>query len=111
MKDYLQEVQGRNLWNELFELRDKQREEKGKAVWLVKGKDIPWENNEQGLMKWYMHPNIKSTVINTQMVYVQKIPPGSRSGRLKQQGGQIVYIWKGVGYTVVDGQKHYWEKD
>ncbi len=110
MEWMLKEMKGRNLWKELFDIRDKQREDFKKAVWLVKGKDIPMENNKQGLMRWYMHPRLDSIVIKSLVIYVQDIPPGSRSGRLKHQGNIAIYIMAGQGYTVIDGTKHYWAK-
>jgi hypothetical protein len=61
-------------------------------------------------MRWYLHPAIKDTVLNTQVFYEQEIPPGSRSGRLKFQGGQVIMILEGSGYTLVDGVKHTWEE-
>ena len=45
MQWMLDNMKGRNLWNELFELRDEQREDLKKSVWLVKGEQLPWENN------------------------------------------------------------------
>ena len=44
------------------------------------------------------------------MVYQQEIPPGSRSGRVKFQGGQVIMILDGQGYTSIDGVKHTWKK-
>ena len=32
--------------------------------------------------------------------FQQEIPPGSRSGRIKFQGGQVIMILEGQGYTV-----------
>ncbi len=110
MQRLLQERQGRNLWDELMALRDGQRAAKEKAVWLIKGKDLPWETNKQGRMRWYMHPLVKNTCINTLMIFVQEIPPGSRSGRLQHPGDAVMYILEGEGYSMVDGQKHTWSK-
>jgi hypothetical protein len=42
-------------------------------------------------------------------IYRQEIPPGSRSGRLKFQGGKVMFIVAGRGYTLIDGVKHAWE--
>ncbi len=100
-----------NFWEILFQMRDKDRANKKNALVNVFGDELPWEINRQGMMRWYMHPAMDDTVINLFMIYVQKIPPGSRSGRLKVQGSQIFYVWEGKGYTVMDGIKHYWEKD
>jgi gentisate 1,2-dioxygenase len=43
------------------------------------------------------------------LFFQQEIPPGSRSGRLKFQGGQVMMITEGRGYTVIDGVKHPWK--
>lgn len=108
MRGMLEEMKGRNLWEEILQLRDRQRKEQEKAVWLIKGKDLPWENNKQGIMRWYMHPLLKTPCINTMKIFVQEIPPGGRSGRLHHPGNQVMFILEGQGYTVLDGQKHHW---
>jgi hypothetical protein len=101
---------GRNLWGELLALRDQQREQMKGGLQVVKEKDLPLETNRQGQMRWYMHPNIKDLVVNMMMVFQQEILPGSRSGRVKFQGGQIMMILEGQGYTSIDGVKHTWKK-
>ena len=98
-----------NLWNELMALRDTQREHRKTAVQVVRLSELPLENNQQGLMRWYLHPAITDTVLSTLSIYRQEIPPGSRSGRLKFQGGQILFIVEGRGHTMLDGVKHAWE--
>ena len=98
-----------NFWEKLFELRDKDRKNKENALAVVPYKDLPWEINRQGIMRWYLHPIMEDTMINPFIFYVQEIPPGSRSGRVKTQGSRVFYIWEGKGYTVMDGVKHYWE--
>jgi gentisate 1,2-dioxygenase len=98
-----------NFWDELLDMRDEQRERLKSAIQVVRGSELPQETNRQGLMRWYLHPAIKDTVLSTLMFFEQEIPPGSRSGRLKFQGGQVMYILKGKGYTLIDGVKHPWE--
>jgi len=98
-----------NFWDELLKMRDEQRANRKSAVQVVRGKDLPQEVNRQGLMRWYMHPKITDTVLTTHMFFEQEIPPGSRSGRLKFQGEQVMYIIKGKGYTLIDGVKHSWK--
>jgi len=100
---------GRNMWDEFIALRDRQRNETRGAMQVVKEKDLPLETNQMGQMKWYLHPNLKDVVVNPMLVYQQEIPPGSRSGRVKFQGGQVMLILEGKGYTVIDGVKHSWE--
>lgn len=98
-----------NHWDELIALRDRQRERAKQGVQVVRGDELPQENNAQGLMRWYMHPAIENTILNTLMFFEQELPPRSRSGRLKFQGGQVMYIIAGAGYTLVDGVKHPWK--
>jgi hypothetical protein len=97
-----------NFWDELLALRDKQRAERKDGMQVLKRRDLPLELNRQGLMRWYMHPGITDTVLSTYLCFEQEIPPGSRSGRLKFQGGQVIYVIAGRGFTLVDGVKHAW---
>lgn len=100
-----------NLWDELFKLRDTQREQLKTARAVVRFKDIPWEINRHGKMKWYLHPAILDTAHRSLIVYVQEIPPGSRSGKLKHQGGNAFYVWKGKGYSIINDKRYDWEQE
>jgi gentisate 1,2-dioxygenase len=99
-----------NYWDELLALRDRQRERIRKGIQVIKEQDLPVETNRQGLMRWYLHPAIDDTALATLVFFQQEIPPGSRSGRIKFQGGQVIMILEGRGYTTVDGVKHEWEE-
>ena len=99
MNDRVQKLSGTNFWNELIKLRDEQRAERENAAQVVKRSDLPLEVNSQGLMRWYMHPAIKDVKLSTLAIYEQELPPRGRSGRLKFQGGQILFIVEGNGYT------------
>lgn len=52
-----------NFWDELFALRDRQRALRKSAIQVVKGSELPQERNRQGLMRWYLHPEITDTVL------------------------------------------------
>jgi hypothetical protein len=97
-------------WDELLALRDRQREQRRTGIAIIKEAGLPQESSRQGLMRWYLHPEIKDTVLNTLLFFQQEIPPGSRSGRIKFQGGQVIMILEGKGYTLVDGVRHEWEE-
>ena len=98
-----------NFWDELIAMRDRQRELRKTAVQVVRSEELPQETNEMGLMRWYLHPSITDTVLSSLVFFEQEIPPGSRSGRLKFQGGQVIYVLEGRGHTLIDGVKHSWE--
>ncbi len=107
--DRAKKLAARNFWDELLALRDEQRGNLKGAIQVIKGSDLPQEVNRQGLMRWYLHPNIKDTVLSTLVFFEQEIPPGSRSGRYKFQGEQVIYILEGKGHTLIDGVKHSWK--
>lgn len=100
-----------NLLERLFEIRDQQRDQKRKGRVIVPFKDLPWEQNRHGKMKWYAHPDIKENCLNQMLFWVQEIPPGGRTGKQQSQGGQVGFIWRGKGYTLIDGVRFDWEKD
>lgn len=104
----MQRLAATNFWDELLALRDRQRANRKNGLMVIKGSKLPQETNRQGLMRWYLHPSIEDTVLSTHMFFEQEIPPGSRSGRLKFQGEQVIYILEGKGYTLIDGVKHHW---
>jgi quercetin dioxygenase-like cupin family protein len=99
-----------NYWDAILALRDKQRAQRDRGIQVIKESELPLERNRQGLMRWYMHPEITDTVLSTLVVFQQDIPPGSRSGRLKFQGNQVIYVMEGRGYTLIDGVRHDWEE-
>ena len=93
MSDRREELSKHNFFDELMELGEKQRS-RSKGLFVVKGSDIPVENNRHGLMQWYMHPNLTDVSLNTKLFYVQHVPPGSKSGRQHHPGGKIFNFWK-----------------
>jgi hypothetical protein len=104
-----QSLAARNLWDELLALRDRQREHRRTGLQVIKRSQLPQELNRQGLMRWYLHPAIEDTILKTEMIFEQEIPPGSRSGRIKFQGEQVIYVIEGRGHTLIDGVKHAWK--
>src|SRR5262249_40440067 len=98
-----------NHWDDILALRDRQRDQFSKGIQVIKERDLPLEASRQGLMRWYLHPAIKDTCLSVLLFFQQEIPPGSRTGRLKFQGGQVIMILEGEGYTLLDGVKHTWK--
>ncbi len=95
-----------NLLDELFAMRDEFRERNRNGLKVVRGKDLPWEVNAQGKMKWYVHPRKADTCTKTFVLYVQEIPPGGHSGKQKVPGGIAHVVLNGRMTAVVD-QKRY----
>src|SRR5207237_7780418 len=109
MTDRKTELPKLNHCDEILKLRDRQREQTRSGIQVIKEAELPLEVSRQGLMRWYLHPAIKDTCLSVFLFFQQEIPPGSRSGRLKFQGGQVMMITQGRGYTIIDGVKHPWK--
>jgi gentisate 1,2-dioxygenase len=95
-----------NLLDELFAMRDEFRERNRKGLKVVKGKDLPWEHNAQGKMKWYVHPRKTDTCTKTFMIYVQEISPNGRSGKQRVPGGIAYVLLSGKLVAEVDGKRY-----
>jgi hypothetical protein len=100
----------RNLFDEFLALRNRQRDERAAAEVIARGAELPEELNRQGYMRWYMAPVLDDIVMNTFIMYVQRIPAGSRSGKQLFQGHQLGFIWKGgAGHSVIDDVRYDWD--
>jgi len=77
---------------------------------VIRGAELPQERSALGFLKWYLHPALDDTALSTLTFYEQEIPPASRSGRLRCQGGQVYFVVAGRGHTLLDGVKHAWER-
>lgn len=99
-----------NLYDELLTIRDRQRKEFDGAPVVIHGRDLAQETNPQGMMQWYMHPSVSKQALRTFLFFVQEIPPSSRSGRQRHQGGVVHFVMAGKGHTEIDGVRFDWKK-
>jgi gentisate 1,2-dioxygenase len=97
------------LLDALFKLRDDHRVRAMTGSKVVRGKELPWESNRQGRMRWYLHPGKKDTALGNLIVYAQEIPPGGKSGRQRCPGGLVHYILDGRGAVEIDAKTYEWE--
>lgn len=100
---------GFNGYFDLIRRRQESREWLAQAEAIIRGAELPWETNPQGITQWYMHPGLYAPAVRTYLFYRQDIPGGSRSGRQRHQGDQIIYFLEGEGYTLMDGVRYDWE--
>ena len=57
-------------------MRDRQREERRNGIQVIEHR-LPLESNRHGLMRWYMHPDIRDTALSTLMFFEQEIRRGA----------------------------------
>src|SRR6185369_14397702 len=86
------------------EIRNKRMAE-GKVI--VKGKDLPWELNRQGRIKFFLTQRSEEVAAPGWLVFQQEIH--KHSGMHRHQGGTFIFILGGKGYSTVNGVRHEWE--
>jgi quercetin dioxygenase-like cupin family protein len=97
------------VYSQLMALRDRQRVLQAESPFVIRGAALAWENNPHGLMRWYLHPAMERSCHKALIFSVQRIPPGSRSGKQHCQGGVAHYIVQGKGKTVINDISHAWK--
>jgi gentisate 1,2-dioxygenase len=97
------------LWDSLTDRARAERSRRGAAKNVVTRRELSVESTPFGLLRWYLNPHIPG--ISTQALYFceLEIPVGSRSGKLRHQGGIIQLVAAGQGCTEFDGRRHEWD--
>ena len=93
--DYYQEFLERSLENPLSAHGD------GPLNKVLKPEDMPWELSPQGLLKHMLNEEMAERYDYPGMgadLYQQVIPPGSKSGKHRHRGEEIVIVLEGEGY-------------
>jgi hypothetical protein len=70
--------------------------------------ECPQELTRQGRLRTYLGLNIPDTPLQDWIVFTHEIR--TASGKHKHQGGLIIYVIEGAGYSIVDGERIDWEK-
>jgi quercetin dioxygenase-like cupin family protein len=66
---------------------------------VVRPDEMPWEMSRQGLLKHLINEEM-NTRMETVDVYMQLIPPGSRSGKHRHLAEECLYVVEGRGYDL-----------
>ncbi len=66
---------------------------------VVRPDEMPWEMSRQGLLKHLINEEM-NTRMETVDVYMQLIPPGSRSGKHRHLAEECLYVLEGRGYDL-----------
>lgn len=74
---------------------------------VIKRSELNWQEGRQGLAAFYMIEEFEDIALRDWRVFAHEI--GTHSGRHTHQGGIVLYVTKGRGYTTVNGQKKHWK--
>ena len=83
----------------------RRRHREGRVV--VKGREIPFQQGRQGLIKTYLAPDLEDLPPTGFLMFIHDIR--THSGKHRHQGGTALFVLEGEGYTVVDGERVDWE--
>jgi quercetin dioxygenase-like cupin family protein len=76
---------------------------------VIKSSEREVALSRQGRLQYYLDPlSFKDTPLQTWRVFTHEIR--TRSGRHRHQGGLVIYVLEGQGYSIVDDEKIEWEK-
>ena len=95
-----------------YELAIKQDRERGERQMtgriVVKMADCPQQLTRQGRLRNYLGLTIPDTPLQDWIVFTHEVR--TASGKHRHQGGLVIYVIDGTGYSVVDGERVDWEK-
>lgn len=85
---------------------------------VIEPEEMPWEDSPQGRIKHVINEEMSEGLdvpARGTDIYIQEIPPGSRSGKHRHMSEELVYIIEGEGYdyhwdpTAVIKDEYEWE--
>lgn len=76
---------------------------------VIKGDKVLWENTRQGKIKYLVGPHNPAGKW-THDLFIQEIPPGSRSGKHFHLSEELILILEGRGYDIQEGVRYDWER-
>lgn len=89
--------------------RSRERAERNASGRIVcKEADCPQMLTRQGRLRYYLAHAIEDTPLRDWIVFTHEIR--TVSGKHRHQGGLIIYVISGKGYSVVNGERCDWEK-
>lgn len=90
--------------NRRYEAARKERSTKGKIV--IRGDERAWEICPTGRLYRYFGEGVEDTALMNWWVFKSDI--STHSGKHRHQGGLVIYVVEGSGYSIVDGVKCPW---
>jgi hypothetical protein len=88
MSDRKSELAKVNHWDEILKLRDRQREQTRNGLQVIKESELPLEVSRQGLMRWYLHPDIKDTCLSVLLSSSRRFRPPAAPGGSSFKAGR-----------------------
>lgn len=94
----------------LYEYVVDELERAAKGRIIVRAVDRPWDMHRQANSKRYLsplEPELQDTATQDWEVFLQVFP--EKSGKHRHQGGLVIFVIQGTGYSIFDGKKLPWQ--
>jgi hypothetical protein len=99
-----------SLWESILARAGAERALVDAGESTVRRDELEVEMTPFGRLRWYLHHDLTLPVTRALYFCELELPPGSRSGVLRHQGGIVHFVAEGSGYTTLDGAEHAWEQ-
>lgn len=99
---------GHSFYESVMSRMASRRERAREGRIVIKGAEIPWEENRQGKLGYYLHEDIEDTALQDWRMFAHEVH--THSGSHIHQGGLVLYVTKGRGHTVVNGEVSEWSE-
>jgi len=98
-----------NPYEQSMRARREMKERNRTGPVVVRPEDRELFQSRQGKLRYYLCPvNFKETPLQQWRVFIHEIH--TKSGKHRHQGGLVIYVLDGKGYSVVEGERWDWEK-
>jgi hypothetical protein len=99
--------EGKHPYEVLFSSFVERREISKHGKIVIKGKELPWQQSRQGNSKYFLHLSATDRALQDWMLFQKDIV--TESGAHTHQGGLVIYVTRGTGYSVLDGIRYDWK--
>ena len=97
-----------NGYEKFLDTRKKFEERQLGGPVVIQESDREFQMNRQGRLLYFLDPiQHKDTPLQDWMVFMNDIR--THSGKHRHQGGLVIYVIEGRGYSIVDGERKDWE--
>jgi quercetin dioxygenase-like cupin family protein len=94
-------------YERMYDVLKARRDQAKSGNIVLRGADRPWQTSRQGRSKYYVHTESTDAPTQDWMVFRKEIH--TESGAHTHQGGLVIYVLRGRGYSVYDGERLDWK--
>jgi gentisate 1,2-dioxygenase len=97
-----------NTYEKILKTRQEFQERQNIGQVVIKQSDRQFAQNRQARTLHFLNPDVyKNTPLQDWLVFVNDIR--THTGKHRHQGGMVIYVIEGEGYSIVDGERKNWK--